>query len=462
MKLKTCLLLFTVLGLSSLSVRAQQKPNIVFILADDLGYGDVGAYGQQKILTPNIDLLAKEGTRLTDFYAGAPVCSPSRGVLLTGVNTGHATIRGNMTIQGGLAGAKGTGTVHRANILPQDSTIGNLLQRSGYTTGLIGKWHVDGFDTTATPLNHGFNYFYGWLLSYPQTYDSTYWPAIWYRGDKLVDIPQNKNGQKNYYTSEIITDDAIQFLTNHKKDKKPFFLMVNHSNPHSPLDVPHNAIYDSKNWTQDEKTYAAMVSYLDMSVGKIRKYLIESGLDKNTIVIFASDNGPRSEPTTQLTTVSDFFNSSGPLRGYKRDVYDGGIRIPFIVWNKARVKSGAVSAVPGYFADIMPTLAGIAQSPKGFKTDGINLFPYIINVQKKAADRFLYWEFFESGYSQAVRYGKWKAVVIKGKLSLFNIETDIHEDKDIAAENPDVVKTIRDYLSTCRTDSPYWPVSAAK
>lgn len=459
MKLRNSLFLLAAFSCSVLHGRAQQKPNIVFILADDLGYGDVGVYGQKKILTPNIDLLAKEGTRFTNFYAGAPVCSPSRGVLLTGVNTGHATIRGNMTIKGGLAGSKGATTVHRANLLPQDSTIGNLLQRSGYTTGLIGKWHVDGFDTTATPTNHGFNYFYGWLLSYPQTYDSTYWPEIWYRGNKLVNVPQNKNGQKNYYTSEIITDDAIRFLSDHKKDKKPFFLMVNHSNPHSPLDVPHNTIYDSKDWTQDEKTYAGMISYLDMSVGKIRKYLIESGLAKNTIVIFTSDNGPRSEPTTQLTTVSDFFNSSGPLRGYKRDMYDGGIREPMIVWNKARIKSGAVSATPGYFADIMPTLAGIAQSPKGFKTDGINLYPYIINPQKKAADRFMYWEFFENGYSQGVRYGKWKAVVLKGKLALYNIETDIHEDKDVSAENPAVVKTIQDYLKTCRTESPYWPVN---
>lgn len=462
MKIKTYLCLLAVLGLANSRGQAQQKPNIVFILADDLGYGDVGPNNQKKIQTPNIDLLAREGTRLTDFYAGAPVCSPSRGVLLTGVNTGHSTIRGNMTITGGLAGSKGTGTVHRANILPQDSTIGNLLQRSGYTTGLIGKWHVDGFDTTATPLNHGFNYFYGWLLSYPQTYASTYWPDIWYRGGKLVDIPQNKNGQKNYYTSEIITDDAIHFLSDHKKDKKPFFLMVNHSNPHSPLDAPHNTIYEGKDWTQDEKTYAAMVSYLDMSVGKIRKYLIESGLDKNTIVIFTSDNGPRSEPTQSLTAVADFFQSNGPLRGYKRDVYEGGIRVPFIVWNKSRIKSGAVSAVPGYFADIMPTLGGIAHSPAGFKTDGINLYPYMTDVQKKPNDRFLYWEFFENGYSQAVRYGKWKAVILKGKLALYNLETDIHEDKDISAENPDVVKSIRNYLSTCRTESPYWPVNAAK
>lgn len=459
MKLRSLFLLFCVAGVFSVKAQTRQKPNIIFILADDLGYGDVGVYGQTKILTPNIDLLAGEGTKLTDFYAGAPVCSPSRGVLLTGLNTGHATIRGNMAIKGGLAGNKGSDKVRRAGLLPQDSTIGNLLQRSGYTTGLIGKWHVDGFDTLATPQRHGFDYFYGWLVSYPQTYASTYWPDTWYRDGKLVAIPQNQNGQKNYYTSEIITDDAIRYLAKHKKSKKPFFLMVNHSNPHSPLDAPHNTIYEGRDWTSDQKTYAAMVTYLDRSVGKIRKYLIESGLDKNTIVIFTSDNGPRSEPTTSLTAVSDFFHSSGPLRGYKRDVTEGGIRVPMIVWNKSRIKSGAVSHTPGYFADIMSTLAGIAGSPKGFRTDGANLYPYITNTNAKADDRFLYWEFFENGYVQAVRYGKWKAVIIKGKLALYDLDSDIHEDNDVADSNPAVVKSIRDYLSTCRSESPYWPLN---
>lgn len=446
----------------TLMAQTRQKPNIIFILADDLGYGDVGVNGQQKILTPNIDQLAKEGTRFTDFYAGAPVCSPSRGVLLTGKNMGHATIRGNMTITGGMAGSKGNTIVHRANILPQEETVGNVMRNAGYTTGIIGKWHVDGFDTTATPLVHGFDYFYGWLLAYPQTYESTYWPDIWYRGGKLVDIPENKNGQKKYYTSEIITDDAIKFIGNHKKDKKPFFLMVTHSNPHSPLDAPHNTIYEGKDWTADQKTYAAMVTYLDKSVGKIRQYLIDNKLDKNTIVIFTSDNGPRSEPTKQLTDVSNFFQSSGPLRGYKRDMTEGGIREPFVMWGKGHIKAGAVSKTPGYFADLMATFAAMGQSKEKITTDGINLFPYMLNPNIVPKDRFLYWEFFEGGYVQAVRYGNWKAIIRDGKLSLYDLSKDIHEDHDVADAQPQMVEKIRNYLRTCRVESPYWPTPGKK
>jgi arylsulfatase A-like enzyme len=397
MKIIKCLLLFLLFCRFSVMAQTDKRPNIVFILADDLGYGDVGAYGQQKILTPNIDQLAKEGTKFTDFYAGAPVCSPSRGVLLTGKHTGHATIRGNMTIKGGLPGGKEGKIIYRAGLLPQEQTIGNVLRNAGYTTGLVGKWHVDGFDTLATPLTHGFDYFYGWLVSYPQTYSSTYWPDQWYRNGKIEPVSENQSGQHKYYTSEIITDDAIKFIEHHKEDKKPFFVMVNHSNPHSPLDAPHNTIYEDKDWTSDQKTYAAMVSYLDNSVGKIRKYLIDNGLDKNTIVIFTSDNGPRSEPTKSLTAVADFFHSSGQLKGYKRDVYEGGIREPFIVWGSKLIKPGTISETPGYFTDMMATLGGIAQVKPGPKTDGINLLPYIENRKPNPKTGFYIGSFLKEG-----------------------------------------------------------------
>jgi arylsulfatase A-like enzyme len=435
-----------------------QRPNIVFILADDLGYGDVGAYGQRKILTPNIDLLAKEGAKLTDFYAGSPVCSPSRGVLLTGLNTGHATIRGNMTITGGKPGGKAGKTVYRANLLPHESTIGTLLQQAGYATALTGKWHVDGFDSLATPLQHGFNDFSGWLISYPETYSSTYWPGHWYRNGKVVEIPQNLDGKKGYYVSDLITDDALHFIDEHKSSKKPFFVMVNHSNPHSPLDVPRNTIYEKEDWPRDAKTYAAMVSYLDQSVGRIKQYLVDNGLDKNTIIVFCSDNGPRSEPTPSLTAVAKFFNSGGPLQGYKRDMNEGGIRVPMIVWNKKLVGSGREIRVPGYFADIMPTFAGLANYSSKIKSDGTDLSPFLLNQREVAKDRFLYWEFFEDGFTQAVRYGKWKALIKEGKFHLYNLDNDIHEDHDIASQNLAIVSKIKAYLVSARTDSPYWPV----
>lgn len=460
--MKRILTIITLLFFSYVTVVfAQEKaeqPNIIFILADDLGYGDVGVYGQQKILTPNINQLAKEGVRFTDFYAGAPVCSPSRGSLLTGLNTGHATIRGNATIQGGIGGKKGKQTVYRTNLSTTDYTIGNTLQDAGYTTALVGKWHVDGYDSLATPLQRGFDQFTGWLINYPETYASTYWPEKRYNNGKIVDIAENKGGKKGYYATNIDTDDALAFLAGQKDKKKPFFLMLNYNNPHSPLDVPDQAIYKNKDWPEDMKTYAAMVYYLDQSVARVKDYLVKSGLSKNTIVFFCSDNGPRSEPTEQLAAVAQFFNSNGALKGYKRDLSEGGIRVPFIVWAPYLQNLPKTSAVPAYFADIMPTFAAIAGKNAGHKTDGISIYPNIKSSKAKAEDRFLYWEFFEKGFEQAVRYGKWKAVKRKNTLELYNLDNDISEAKNIAASHPDIVKKIENYLLTARTESPYWPV----
>ena len=434
-----------------------EKPNIIFLLSDDLGYGDLGVYGQKLIKTPNIDQLAKEGILFSDFYAGAPVCSPSRASLLTGLNSGHATIRGNATIKGGLAGKKGKQTVYRANLSAQDYTIGNLLQDAGYKTSLVGKWHVDGYDSLATPLQHGFDQFTGWLINYPETYASTYWPDKRYRDGKIVSIDENKDGKKGYYETSLCTDEAIGFLSSQKNSSKPFFLMVNYNNPHSPLDVPDHAIYADKDWPEDMKTYASMIYYLDQSVAKIKDYLIKNGLSKNTIVLFASDNGPRSENTSQLAAVAEFFNSNGPLRGYKRDLSDGGIRVPFIAWAPGLNIGKGTSAAPGYFADVMPTFAEIAGKKDGYKTDGISIFP-AIKGNKVSKDRFLYWEFFENGFEQAVRYGKWKAIKRKGKVELYNIKVDIAEKNDVAQLHPDIVRQIENYLLTARTESPFWPV----
>ena len=432
-----------------------QKPNIVFILADDLGYGDVGIYGQKQILTPNIDQLAKEGTQFTDFHAGAPVCSPSRCSLITGLNSGHATIRGNSTDHGGIGGKKGKSVVYRANISDEDYTIGNLLQDAGYNTSLVGKWHIDGYDSLATPLQHGFDQFSGWLINKPETYASTYWPDKRYRNGKIVTIEQNSNGKKGYYETNLCTDEALQYLQSQKNSAKPFFLMLNFNNPHSPLDVPDQAVFKDKDWPEDMKTYAAMVYFMDQSVGKIKDYLIKSGLSKNTILIFTSDNGPRSEPTPQLSAVADFFDSRGKLKGFKRDMYEGGIRVPFVVWSPLLKNAPKISKVPAYFADIMPTFADIAGKRGGYKSDGTSVYP---DMKGKASttDRFLYWEFFENGFEQAVRYGKWKAVKHKGKLELYNLDEDLGEKNDVASAHPDVVKKIEEYLLTARTESPYW------
>jgi arylsulfatase A-like enzyme len=434
-----------------------QTPNIVFILADDLGYGDIGVNGQKLIRTPNIDALAREGISFTDFHAGAPVCSPSRSVLITGLHTGHTTIRGNATIQGGIAGNKGRQTVRRANLTADDFTIGKLMSQSGYTAALTGKWHLDGYDTLATPNHRGFNEFSGWLIAYPDTYANGYWPAKRYINGQLKDVAGNQNGKKGYYADDLTTDESIAFMSKQKGSEKPFVLMINYNSPHSPLDAVDSTVYKDKDWPGDMKIYGAQVHHLDENVGRIKKYLIENGLSKNTIVFFCSDNGPRSEGTPQQTAVAEFFDSNGQLRGYKRDMYEGGIRVPMIVWAPGIVQAGTISNQPAYFADIMPTFADIAKSKTKYNTDGASVLP-AIKGRKTSKPRFLYWEFFEKGFEQAVRYGNWKAVKAKGKLELYDLDKDIGEENDVATGHPDIVAKIENYLKTSRTESPFWPV----
>ncbi len=436
-----------------------KKPNVIFVLADDLGYNDVGYAGQKFMQTPHIDQLAKEGKVYTNTYAGAPVCGPSRSVLMTGQHTGHTTVRGNNTIVGGIPGKKGDKVVYRANLKASDYTVGSLMHDAGYKTCLVGKWHLGGYDSTATPNHHGFDEFYGWLTNKPETYKSTYWPDKRMKNNVMVDIPQNADGKKGYYHTDMCTDEAMDFIKKNKDGEKPFMLMLCYSNPHAPLDAPDKAIYEDKDWPEDMKTYASMIYHLDQNIERLKQLLINEGLSENTIVFFCSDNGPRSNYSDQLTEVVDFFDSNGPLRGYKRDMYEGGIRTPMIIWSPKLVKAGSQSDLPWYFADVMPTFAEIADyKTELMKTDGVSVLPSILDEPMSDSPRFLYWEFFERGYKQAVRYGKWKAVVIGGKMELYDLSNDLGEQNDISSEHPEVIKEIATYLSGCRTDSPYWPV----
>ncbi len=437
----------------------QNKPNIIFLLADDLGYNDIGISGQKLIKTPHIDQLASEGKIFTNCYAGAPVCSPSRSVLMTGQHTGHTTVRGNNTITGGVAGKRGTANVYRANLAASDYTVGNIMQDAGYKTCLVGKWHLGGYDSTATPLNRGFDEFYGWLINKPQTYASAYWPEKRFRNWELIDVKENMNGNKGYYDTDMVTDEAIAYLKKKKQSEDPFMMMVCYTSPHSPLDAPDNAIFDKEEWPDDMKTYASMIYYLDKSVERIKQTVIDEGMKDNTIIFFSSDNGPRSGPTKQYTDVVEFFDSNGELRGYKRDLYEGGIRIPMVVWSPSIVKAATISDLPWYFADIMPTFADIAgYETELLKMDGISVFSAILDKPMPEDPRFLYWEFFEGGFKQAVRYGKWKAVKIKGIMELYDLSNDIGEQYNVANDHPEIVKIIENYLASCRTDSPFWPI----
>lgn len=433
-----------------------EQPNIIFLLADDMGYADCQLMGQEKFVTPHIDQLAQEGCVFTDFYAGAPVCGPSRSVLMTGQHTGHTTVRGNMTMQGGKPGKKGDKVVYRANLKADDITVGNIMQEAGYNTALIGKWHLGGFDSTATPLDRGFDEFRGWLTNVPETYASTYWPDKRIVNGEIQTIESNANGKKGYYHTQMCTDEAITYLKQQEDKGQPFMLMVCYSNPHAPLDAPDDAIYGDKPWTEDNKTYASMLYHLDKSIEKLKNYLVESGLSDNTIVMFTSDNGPRSNYSQELTDVVDFFNSNGDLRGYKRDLYEGGIRVPMIAWSPHLIPSGSKSDRPFYFADVMSTFSDIASYKGELSTDGESFYADMIGQSTSSDPRFLYWEFFERGYKQAVRYGQWKAVVIGGELELYDLSVDIGETNNVALDNPQLVQKITTYLSSCRTESEYW------
>jgi len=432
------------------------RPNILFILADDLGINDVSCYGQGKFQTPHIDRMAQEGMRFTNAYAGAPVCGPSRSTLMTGLNTGHTRVRANFALAAGRLGHKGKQEIRRANLLPEDVTVADHLRRAGYHTGLIGKWHLDGYDPDATPVEHGFDEFQGWLTGNEKT--QGYFPVERYNGKKIVPIPANENDRRGLYETEMCTEEACDFIR--RNAKEPFFLYLAFNNPHSPYVTPTLGSVAGEPWTHDEKIYASMVEFMDQGVGSVLRTLKEAGLDENTIVFFASDNGPRSEPTQQQTEVVQFFNSNGIYRGYKRDLYEGGIREPFIVRWPGKITAGSTSNEPVYFPDFLPTATRLAGNSAAVKTDGVDLLPILRQSRQHPEERFLYWETYEPEFRQAVRWGKWKAVRLKlgAPLELYNLESDVSEKHNVAAQNPGVVERIELYLRTAHADSPEYPV----
>jgi len=435
---------------------AGSRPNIIFIMADDLGYGDLGCYGQDKIKSPNIDQLAADGLRFTQTYAGCTVCAPSRSVLMTGQHTGHTRVRGNFCHVGGTLGYKNNNPRRRLNLFDEDTTVAHVLGEAGYRTCLSGKWHIGGYNPDAGPLQRGFDEFYGPLTLTSALHSPTYWPPKWYDNEELFDIAENQDGQKGYYKTDLITDYAIRFMERNQED--PFFLYIAYSNPHSPFDAPELGPYEKEDWPMEEKIYAAMIYRLDSCVGRIRQALDHLSLTDNTIVFFVSDNGPRSEARDDQTRVVKFFDSNGPLTGYKRDMYEGGIRVPGMVYWPGKVPAGTTSDVAWYFADVLPTAAALAGAQSPINIDGINLLPNLADPTLASPDRFLYWEFYEPVFQQAVRWKNWKAVRtgLKGELELYDLGEDIAEQKNLSRENPAVVIAIEKYLVAARVDSEHW------
>lgn len=439
------------------AAETSRPPNIVFILADDLGYGDLGCYGQQQIQTPAIDKLAAEGVRFTQCYAGSTVCAPSRCCLMTGLHTGHARVRGNALVP----------------LRAEDTTVAEVLKAAGYRTGLVGKWGLGEPASTGIPNRTGFDYAFGYLN---QVHAHNYYPDYLWRNQEKVPLPGNvvEKGvavQRKTYSQDLFTEEALKFLA--AEPGKPFFLYLAYTLPHANneagkngMEVPSDAPYTAKDWPQPQKNHAAMITRLDRDVGQLLQRLKELKLDDNTIVFFTSDNGPHQEGGAD----PKFFASSGPLRGIKRDLYEGGIRVPMLARWPGKIAAGTVSSQIWAFWDFLPTAAELAKAKTPTGLDGISIVPALLG--EKAAGRsqaqpaYLYWEFHERQFAQAVRLGDWKLVRKPYSTTmapeLYNLKDDLGETRDVASQHADVVAKIETILKSVRTESPDWPVPPKK
>jgi uncharacterized sulfatase len=425
-----------------------QPPNIIYIMADDLGYGDLGCYGQQQIQSPNIDRLAAEGLRFTDCYAGSTVCAPSRCALMTGLHTGHCLVRRNWLLP----------------LRPQDITVAEVLQGAGYDTALVGKWGLGEAGTTGAPNNQGFGEFFGYLN---QVHAHNYYPEFLWHNDQrhpldnvVVRPARNPNSQggvasrREDYSHDLFTEAALRYIDEHREG--PFFLYLAYTIPHANneasrqgMEVPSLDPYADKDWPEPQKAHAAMITRMDRDVGRLMAKLKELGIDERTVLLFTSDNGPHKEGGAD----PEFFNSSGPLRGYKRSMHDGGIRVPMIVRQPGRIEAGRTTDHVCAFWDFLPTAAELAgaDAPEGL--DGISFVPTLYGGEQPRHD-YLYWEFHESGIHQAVRHGRWKAVrkqSLEAPLELYDLSVDLGEQNNVAADHPQIVQQIEAYLETART-----------
>lgn len=427
-----------------------RPPNIVFILADDLGYGDLGCYGQRQIQTPQIDRMAREGLRFTDFYAGSTVCAPSRCVLMTGLHTGHCRIRGNS----------------KDNLQPEDLTVAEVLKSAGYTTGLMGKWGLGHEGSLGIPTRQGFDEFFGYL---DQTHAHNYYPTFLIRNEERLPllnvvpregpVGQGVASEKHEYSHDLIAREALSFIDRHHD--RPFFLYLALTLPHANneagkqgMEVPDEAPYQDKSWPAEERRMAAMVTRLDRAVGEVLDRLKQHGIDERTIVFFSSDNGPHKEGGHD----AQFFDSNGPLTGTKRDLTEGGIRVPFIARWPGKIQPGRVSAHVGYFADVLPTLADLAGVAPPKSSDGISIVPTLLDRKTQTEHAALYWEFYEQGSARAVRMGKWKGICkpFKGPVRLYDLTNDLAEEHDVASQHPDIVKQITAAMESAHVPSPLW------
>ena len=484
------------LGGSLHAAESAVRPNIIFILADDLGYGEVGCYGQQIIHTPRIDQMAREGMRFTQFYAGATVCAPSRSVLMTGQHHGHTRVRGNAGKANPLA----------QSLRSNDVTVAKVLQSAGYKTALIGKWGLGdvGAAEQGLPRRHGFDYFFGFLN---QHHAHNHYPDYLWRNEEKVTLPNDlvpvgdQGGgyakTPKVYADDLFADEAVKFIGENRA--QPFFLFLSLVVPHANnernrelkngAEVPDLGSYADQPWPAPDKGHAAMVTRMDGYVGRVLDEVKRLKLDERTLVIFTSDNGPHKESGHN----AERFKPCGPLRGYKRDLTDGGIRVPFIAWWPGTVKAKKVSEHVGYFGDLMATaveLAGVTESPGSRRgeeadavaervspsaslprrllgeLDSISFMPALrgMNRQQRSHE-WLYFEFHEGGFqSAAILDGRWKGIRKGGTNSVFqlyDLKRDMGETNNLATKRADLVARIGRYLDTARSESADWPVRVA-
>ena len=423
------------------------KPNIIFVLSDDLAQGDLGVYGQKLISTPSLDRMAAEGTRYTQAYCGTSVCAPSRTSLMTGLHSGHAPVRGNWEI------AKGEGQFP----LPESTmTIAQILKPAGYATACMGKWGMGMFDTTGSPLKKGFDHFFGYNC---QRQAHSYFPRYIYSDDKQFELPGNDGkGIGKTYAQNLIEDDVLKWVRA-KKDT-PFFLYYAVTLPHGRQEIDDLGIYADKPWTLAQKTYAAQVTRLDSDIGKLVELLKELKLDDNTLIMVAGDNGSSWAPASPMGKLFD--QASNGLRGFKRGLYEGALRQAAIARWPGVVPAGRVSDEPWAFWDFLPTAAELAGAkiPAECKTDGLSLVSFLKGGAAPKRD-FFYWELHEGKPIQAVRFGNWKAVKNgpNAAIELYDLAADAAEETNVAAQKPELVARAVELMIASHTPDENWPLS---
>jgi arylsulfatase A-like enzyme len=445
------------------------RPNIILIMADDLGYGDLGSYGQRIIQTPNLDRLAVEGLRFTQFYAGSTVCAPSRSVLMTGRHMGHTRVRGNA----------GAGNYAAQTLASEDVTIARVLKDAGYATALIGKWGLGEMGSEGEPNRQGFDDFYGVVN---QTHAHNHYPDFVWRNREKVPLPNvvTPVGQvpgagyattRVQYANDLFFQEAAAFVERTKD--RPFFLFLSLTVPHANneraralgdgQEVPDYGPYAAKDWADSLKGQAAMITRMDRHIGELLAQLKRLGIDRRTLVVFTSDNGPHKEGGPAYDP--DFFDANGPFSGIKRSLTDGGIRVPFIVRWPGSIAAGGTAAHAGYFGDIMATFAEVAGAGTPAGLDSLSLVPALLGQGTQATHPYLYWEFYENGFSQAVLLdGRWKGIRLKSPdapIQLYDLATDPGESTDLSAKEPATVRRIAAIMREAHVDNEYWKWPAA-